>query len=745
MRSTYQRKVDKKQIPTCNIMGVNIAAINMEWLLEYLDKNLDDIKGDYICVSNVHTTVTSYEHPSYCSIQNGGLMAIPDGGPLSSVGRKRGYQNMERTTGPSLMGEIFKISAEKGYRHYFYGSTEETLELLYKKLNENYPGIQIAGMYSPPFRSMTEEEDKAIVERINEVNPDFVWVGLGAPKQEKWMAEHQGKIDGLMLGVGAGFDYYAENIKRAPEWMQKSNLEWLYRLIQDPKRLFKRYLVTNTKFIWNEIQVITKSKEDKCVKAEIESNSTVAFIEKNVKRDWQGTTIILKVKEKYRFSELKNYINTYFRYPSVEIQLVNVDILDSYIDKDIIFNDKIIQIIEKANHQRNEILSDFLPDRQCLNKLRKILLKNENKKEVLSKIYDVLDNVFHKSYVKENLLDYIRKTEQMNDCINLVRKEVDREIEESEEKIEKYPGFLTVLCQLDLEKTVGYNQLIFEMDNTFDIKEVYKEKKKDSSDRGILFVFTDFADYDLGIEWHSVNAFLFQKNKIVSNFVKFETDLSEESDRNIFSLEEITNADYEISEKLHEPEMEEYYEEYFGGDNEEFYDNPYFCCDVILLNNNNFYFLTSVYEFEIDKITKSNDIIKDYSLGNTIVFPDEYKDECGLFKDSKLYQDGILLDILPQCIVPIGVTYVSVNLTGKSRFELNVSRHELNKNREVIKKWGQKAGKIIQRKVVQNCKQVFEENGLEYDQEDLLVAKGNDDFAKECYENMKNILSEVEG
>ena len=116
MRSTYQRKVDKKQIPTCNIMGVNIAAINMEWLLEYLDKNLEDIKGDYICVSNVHTTVTSYEHPSYCFIQNGGLMAIPDGGPLSSVGRKRGYQNMERTTGPSLMGEIFKISTEKGYR-----------------------------------------------------------------------------------------------------------------------------------------------------------------------------------------------------------------------------------------------------------------------------------------------------------------------------------------------------------------------------------------------------------------------------------------------------------------------------------------------------------------------------------------------------------------------------------------------------------------------------------------------------
>ena len=104
---------------------------------------------------------------------------------------------------------------------------------------------------SPHLFLITEEEDKNIIENINKTKPDFVWIGLGAPKQEKWMAEHQGKIDGLMLGVGAGFDYYAENIKRAPMWMQKSNLEWLYRLMQDPKRLFKRYFHTNTKFIWN--------------------------------------------------------------------------------------------------------------------------------------------------------------------------------------------------------------------------------------------------------------------------------------------------------------------------------------------------------------------------------------------------------------------------------------------------------------------------------------------------------------
>lgn len=247
----YIRKVDKSQIPTCNIMGVNIAAINMEWLMKYVDKNINQLHGDYICVSNVHTTVTSYEEADYCAIQNGGLMAIPDGGPLSTIGRKRGYKDMERTTGPSLMGEIFKISAEKGYRHFFYGSKEETLELLEKNLNKNYPGIQISGMYSPPFRDLTDEEDAMVIKMINDSKPDFVWIGLGAPKQERWMATHQGKIDGLMLGVGAGFDYYAGNIERAPEWMQKNNLEWVYRLMQDPKRLFKRYFYTNTKFIWN--------------------------------------------------------------------------------------------------------------------------------------------------------------------------------------------------------------------------------------------------------------------------------------------------------------------------------------------------------------------------------------------------------------------------------------------------------------------------------------------------------------
>lgn len=253
MEEGFVSKVDKSMIPTCNIMGVRIAAINMEWLVCFTKKYIKELSGDYLCVSNVHTTVMSFEDETYCAVQNGGIMAIPDGGPLSSVGRKRGFSQMGRTTGPDYMREILMISAEEGYRLFFYGATEETLQKLKVKIENHYPGVNIVGVYSPPFRPLTEEEDREVIRMINEADPDFVWVGLGAPKQERWMAAHQGKIKGLMVGVGAAFDYEVGNIERAPEIMQKWNLEWLYRLWQEPRRLFRRYFHTNGKFIWNAV------------------------------------------------------------------------------------------------------------------------------------------------------------------------------------------------------------------------------------------------------------------------------------------------------------------------------------------------------------------------------------------------------------------------------------------------------------------------------------------------------------
>ena len=236
-------------IEVCPILGVDIAEVDMETLKAFTMSHLSQLSGKYICVANVHTTVTAYENEAYRAVQNGAVLAIPDGGPLSSVGRKRGYTTMQRTTGPSYMQEMLK----EGYRHFFYGSTEETLEKMKTLLAEEYPDAVVAGMYSPPFRALTPEEDEKVIRMINEAEADFVWIGLGAPKQEYWMAEHKDKVHGLMVGVGAAFDYLAGNIDRAPEWMQKHNLEWLYRLMQDPKRLFYRYFHTNTSFIWNAV------------------------------------------------------------------------------------------------------------------------------------------------------------------------------------------------------------------------------------------------------------------------------------------------------------------------------------------------------------------------------------------------------------------------------------------------------------------------------------------------------------
>ncbi|MCD7889297.1 MAG: WecB/TagA/CpsF family glycosyltransferase [Oscillospiraceae bacterium] len=247
----FSRKIDKSEITTCKILGVDIAEIDMNLLVKFTEDNLEKLKGDYFCMVNVYSNVTAYNDPEFCDVLNSSALCIPDGGPVSTVGRYRGYKKMQRTTGPSYMDEIFKLSAERGWTHYFFGSTEETLSKLRGKLLDEYPGINIAGMCSPPFRPIAEEEDRQIVDSINELQPDFIWVGLSCSKQEHWMYEHLGRVNSLMVGVGAGFDYHAGNIKRAPEWMQKHNLEWVYRLIQEPQRLFMKYWHTNFKFIWH--------------------------------------------------------------------------------------------------------------------------------------------------------------------------------------------------------------------------------------------------------------------------------------------------------------------------------------------------------------------------------------------------------------------------------------------------------------------------------------------------------------
>lgn len=235
---------------TSNILGVNVSVTDMDKTIDDITDNLENWRGKYICVSNVHTTIMAHDDPKYLKVQNDAVMALPDGGPLSSYSRSVGQKTAKRVTGPDLMKETLRISGEHNWRHFFYGSTEKTLQMLQDKIEKDYPGATIAGMISPPYRELTPEEDAQYIDIINESRPDFIWVGLGAPKQEIWMAAHKNKVNGLMIGVGAAFDYESGNLKRAPKWMQKCNLEWLYRFMQEPRRLFKRYFVTNIKFLW---------------------------------------------------------------------------------------------------------------------------------------------------------------------------------------------------------------------------------------------------------------------------------------------------------------------------------------------------------------------------------------------------------------------------------------------------------------------------------------------------------------
>ncbi|XME04149.1 WecB/TagA/CpsF family glycosyltransferase [Lachnospiraceae bacterium C1.1] len=232
------------------VLGVNFVVSNIWEAAVYIRENIDKLRGKYICFSNVHTTVMAYEDDEYRRVQNEAEIVFPDGAPISKIQRHDGCSRARRVAGPDFMRQMFVSSIGGGLSMYFYGSSQKTIDELKKNIEKNYPGLDVRGYESPPFRNLTDEEDAEAVRRINESGADIVWVGLGAPKQEKWMNAHKDRINALMLGVGAGFDFHAGTIKRAPEWMQHVGLEWLFRLFQDPKRLIKRYLVTNLKFMY---------------------------------------------------------------------------------------------------------------------------------------------------------------------------------------------------------------------------------------------------------------------------------------------------------------------------------------------------------------------------------------------------------------------------------------------------------------------------------------------------------------
>ncbi len=240
------------QLKRADIIGVPISAVNMDSCVDIIFNDFESHKGKYICVSNVHTTVMAHDDPEYFKVQAESFLSLPDGKPLSVVGRKQ-FPEMDRVTGPDLMRRIFDESKTRRLRHYFYGNNKENLDKLIQTLKKDYPHLDVCGYEPSVFRDMTEQEEAELAGRINKTNPDFVWVALGAPRQELFCNRLEGRINGLMVGVGGAFNVLAGIVPEAPMWMQKLSLEWFYRFLQEPRRLFKRYLVTNTKFLWYQI------------------------------------------------------------------------------------------------------------------------------------------------------------------------------------------------------------------------------------------------------------------------------------------------------------------------------------------------------------------------------------------------------------------------------------------------------------------------------------------------------------
>ena len=241
---------------------MNVSVINMNTNITSLAKSVDFViakarsrQGSYVCVSTVHMCMEVFDSAEFRSIVNQADLIIPDGRPISWAQKLLGFSEAQQVRGQDIMNELCGISGAKQLNVGLYGgSSDDLLCLVVDKLKISYPDIRINYSYSPPFRALTHEEDEAIFQSINASGVNILFVGIGCPKQERWMAEHKSKVNCVMLGVGAAYDFIAESKKHAPKWMQKLGLEWLFRLVSEPKRLWRRYLKQNPRFIYYFLQ-----------------------------------------------------------------------------------------------------------------------------------------------------------------------------------------------------------------------------------------------------------------------------------------------------------------------------------------------------------------------------------------------------------------------------------------------------------------------------------------------------------
>lgn len=242
-------------IPRVNILGVGVTPVNLPQTINILEQWRAEGRREYVLCTTVHGIMEAQKDPEIRSALNRSGLTTEDGMPLVWWCQRGGYPNAGRVYGPDLLLAMCERAPQTGHRHYFYGGSPRVVEALVSRLVQRFPGLIVAGYRSPPFRPLTQEEDAADVRAINEARPDYVWVGIGMPKQDKWIVRHVGKIEAAaLLGVGAAFDFVAGAKPQAPLWMQRSGLEWLFRLITEPRRLAHRYLVYNSIFVVRAFQ-----------------------------------------------------------------------------------------------------------------------------------------------------------------------------------------------------------------------------------------------------------------------------------------------------------------------------------------------------------------------------------------------------------------------------------------------------------------------------------------------------------
>ena len=233
------------------ILDVNVSATNLQKAAETIESWIRNKQKSYVCVAPVSTIVDCQKNTEYKEIINDASMVTPDGMPLVWIGKKRKIEGLKRTYGPDLMDLVCSRSQENGISHYFYGGKEESTASFRDGLLSRFPRLDIKGVYSPELKEIGELESENVLSDINNAGSDILWVGLGSPKQDYWMSLHRDKLNvPVMIGVGAAFDYISGAKSQAPKWMQKSGLEWFFRLMNEPGRLWKRYIAGNSLFLY---------------------------------------------------------------------------------------------------------------------------------------------------------------------------------------------------------------------------------------------------------------------------------------------------------------------------------------------------------------------------------------------------------------------------------------------------------------------------------------------------------------